>query len=131
MVIPRTVESANKSMSFCEALTKYGVGRSLGQFICFINACSISTLVTSSRLAYQFIRPSNPMEMCERMNAPSGISGWSAPQVPNLTTFKVVCSGFTSRVAKSILAKASSSVITMSMLSVPIPVESTVMRELL
>ena len=81
-----------------------------------------------SRFSYQFSRPSQPTEMCDRMKAPRGISGWMAPQVPMRRMSSVRCSGLTSRVLKSMLARASSSVITMSMLSVPMPVDRTVMR---
>ena len=50
------------------------------------------------------------------------------PQVLRRTISKVRSWGLTVRVPKSMLASASSSFITMSMLSQPMPVESTVMR---
>ena len=51
-----------------------------------------------------------------------------APQVPIRRMSSVRCSGLTSRVLKSTLARASSSVTTMSMLSVPMPVDKAVTR---
>ena len=96
------------------------------QPVCFLNASSMSRREMLSRSAYQFIRPSQPTEMCENTNEPRGMSGWIAPEVPIRIMFSVRCSGFTSRVSKSMFASASSSFITMSMLSVPIPVERAV-----
>ena len=49
------------------------------------------------------------------------------PEVPSLMMFKLFLSFLSFRSTKSILAKASSSFKTMSMLSVPMPVERTVM----
>ena len=86
----------------------------------------MSGMVTLSRSAYQLSRPSQPTEISEKMNEPRGMSGWMAPQVPMRRTVSVLCSGLTSRVVKSTLARASSSVMTMSMLSVPMPVDSRV-----
>ena len=58
----------------------------------------------------------------------TGMSGCRAPQVPIRTMLRVRCSDFTSIVLRSILARASSSFITMSILSVPMPVERALMR---
>ena len=85
-------------------------------------------MLTLSLSAYQFSSPSQPTEISENMNEPSGMSGWMAPVVPILSIVRHRCSGLTSLVLKSTLASESSSVSTMSMLSVPMPVESTVMR---
>ncbi len=56
----------------------------------------------------------------------TGISACNEPLVPKRTIFNDFCIGFNSRVIGLILTAASSSFITMSILSVPIPVESTV-----
>ena len=54
------------------------------------------------------------------------MSGCMAPVVPMRRMVSVRCSGLISLVLKSMFARASSSVITMSMLSVPMPVDRTV-----
>ena len=62
------------------------------------------------------------------MNVPGGVLSCKPPQVPMRTTSSCRNCSFSSRVLKSILASASTSFITMSMLSHPIPVDITVMR---
>ena len=59
---------------------------------------------------------------------PDGVSGCRPPHVPIRTRVNVRCASFSVRVLKSIFANASSSLTTMSILSQPIPVLSTVMR---
>jgi hypothetical protein len=51
-----------------------------------------------------------------------------APEVPILKIFKEVNTSFISLLEKSIFTKASNSLITMSILSVPIPVDITLIR---
>ena len=58
----------------------------------------------------------------------TAIVGKIAPDVPILIMFKDVSSFFIFLVSKSIFTKASNSFKTISILSVPIPVEITVMR---
>ena len=70
-----------------------------------------------------------PMDFSEQTKVPIGVNGCNPPHVPTRTILRDVSCGFISRVLKSMLAKASSSFITMSMLSQPMPVESTVMRQ--
>ena len=62
------------------------------------------------------------------IRSPSRSSGRIAPQVPSRTSVSRVFSSFSVRVRKSMFTSASSSLTTMSMLSVPMPVDSTVMR---
>ena len=50
------------------------------------------------------------------------------PEVPIRIMSNEVCSGFMVRVLKSIFTRASNSLNTISILSVPIPVEITVIR---
>ena len=69
------------------------------------------------------------MDFCEQINVPTGVFGCKPPQVPMRTSSNWRSWGFSSRVLKSMLAKASSSFITISMLSQPIPVETTVIAE--
>ena len=68
------------------------------------------------------------MLLTEAMKVPVGVKGWRPPHVPMRTMVSVRWSGRISRVLKSMLARASNSFMTMSILSQPIPVESTVMR---
>ena len=58
----------------------------------------------------------------------TGISRWSDPEVPMRTISSEVFCGLISRVFRSMFLRASSSLSTMSMLSGPMPVESTVKR---
>jgi transketolase N-terminal domain/subunit len=62
----------------------------------------------------------------EATKVPAGQLSCSPPQVPMRTRVRVVCSGFSVRVAKSMFFSASSSLTTMSILSHPIPVLCTV-----
>ena len=62
------------------------------------------------------------------MRSPIFRSGVNAPQVPNRTNVKEVFCAFSVRVSKSILNNASISLTTISILSVPIPVETTLIR---
>ena len=124
--MPLTVQSSKRLAISSPARTKYGAGRWLSHPTCFLKASSISGSAMASRPAYQLRRPSQPTEICEKTNEPIGISGCIAPEVPIRNMFSRFFTGQASRVAKSILARASSSFITMSMLSVPIPVDRTV-----
>ena len=55
----------------------------------------------------------------------TGMLAWMAPEVPNLKIFNFVNFSFNTLWEKSIFTKASNSLSTISILSVPIPVEIT------
>ena len=67
MVTPLTVTSERRSIIFWLAFTKYGEGRPRFQFMCFLKSRSTSSMAILLRLAYQFITPSKPTEMWDRI----------------------------------------------------------------
>ena len=68
------------------------------------------------------------MEVREKTSVPMGRSGCSPPDVPRRRRVSLFSVLWMCRVLKSMLASASSSVMTISMLSVPMPVDITVSR---
>ena len=119
------VTSDNPEDSY-DALTKYGTGRCLSQPVCSMKASSMPGTTMLSLSAYQFRRPSHPTDICEKTKEPIGISGCIAPEVPIRRILSERLVSRISLVRKSMFARASSSFITMSILSVPIPVDRTV-----